>query len=625
MEYIRLKKAEGLKPRTPELFVKRLPEDDVLAIDLETTGLSPLTNKIRLLGYSGESGCGVIDLRQLTDEEFASLIVDLSSKQIFAYNSAFDYGFLVAMCGDYVPELLGDAMVIFKLLTNDGWAGQRWDLDTAIRTALGWPVNNKDTLKEMLKRHKLPKARMSELADTEDAALFAEYCALDAEAARQLMTYCYDNATQAEADMHENEYTNLTKLVVEQQLRGIYVDRKSMYKYKLTLEAEMQDLVSNFKELDGVSDYIRENPEFNINSKHQLADLLFRHIGLDPVEYTETGRPKVDKKSLPAFGEYGKVLIDYSTQLKMLGYVNRVLDSLDEDSLIHPSLRIHGTVTGRSAGSGGLNVQQLTKNESFLSPFKARPGHVLIDTDFTSLENVVLAEHSKDPGLWELYASGKPHDSYLWVAAHIFPDSGIAEMYNMANPTKESVANAKQEFKPLRTIAKVIVLASNYGAGAPKIWQTLHQAGHDVSLDDVYQLRSMYWELFGGIKRFEQKLLRERRMRGGWIVNGLGRPLSIPDRYTKDIVNRFCQSTGVGLLHKLLMHINQMRLDRDIPMYPWLCDAHDQCTWEVKKGYEREAKDVLTEAYDRLNKEVQPTIKLKGDIDIGLSYWEFKK
>ena len=276
-------------------------------------------------------------------------------------------------------------------------------------------------------------------------------------------------------------------------------------------------------------------------------------------------------------------------------------------------------------GPGGLNIQQLPKDERFLRCFIAREGHTLIDTDFTSLENVVLAEHSRDKGLMELYGSGKPHDSYLFVACFIFPESGIAEVYKPNNPTKESVAQAKKQFKKYRNIAKVIVLASNYGAGAFKIHLTLTQAGVNITLDEVKKLHERYWELFSGIKRFEKQLRQEWEDREGYFYNGVGRAIVVPEDFLKDIVNRFCQSTGVGLLHRLLWHINKLRAKYKVPMWPWIVDFHDQTTWEVTEGYETQAERVFREAYALLNSELDAIIPLKGDIDLGNTLWEFKK
>ena len=364
--------------------------------------------------------------------------------------------------------------------------------------------------------------------------------------------------------------------------------------------------------------------KFNINSKPQLCDLFYNHLGFECKEFTPTGRAKIDKKMLPALGAPGKLLASYNKDLKLHGYVKK-LQERSHGGVLHYDLRIHGTVTGRSAGTGGLNVQQLPKESTYLECFTARPGYKLIDTDFTSLENVVLAEHSRDPGMLELYASGKPHDAYLYVACFVFPDSGIAEVYNPTNPTKESVAAAKEQFKKQRSICKVLVLSSNYGASARKVHSTLIQSGVSMSMEEVERIHKRYWQLFAGIKDYGKKLEREWKRRDGFIYNGLGKPCPIMEDKLKDIVNIDCQSTGVGLLHKLIVHINRMRKEQDIPMYPYIVDWHDQTIWEVKEGFEEQARDIYLEAYRLLNEELRPLIPLKGDVGIGTNLWEFKK
>ncbi len=364
--------------------------------------------------------------------------------------------------------------------------------------------------------------------------------------------------------------------------------------------------------------------KFNIQSKQQLVKLFYDHLGYTPTEQTEKGFPKIDKKVLPSLGEAGKVLAEYNKKLKLHGYVTKLLERSITGRL-HYDLRIHGTMTGRSAGAGGLNIQQLAKDEAYLKCFRAAEGYSLIDTDFNSLENVVLAELSRDPGLLELYASGKPHDAYLFTACHVFPDAGIKEVYKPENPTKESVAEAKKLFKKYRSIAKIVVLSSNYGASPKKIHSSLNQSGVEISLREVEEIHRKYWELFAGIKRYGKSLEREWKSREGYILNGLGRPICIPEDQLKDIVNRDCQSTGVGMLHKLLFFIDKMRRERKVPMYPWICDFHDQTVWEVKCGHEEQAKLIYAEAYARLNEDLRPLIPLVGSSEISDNLWDFKK
>ena len=272
-----------------------------------------------------------------------------------------------------------------------------------------------------------------------------------------------------------------------------------------------------------------------------------------------------------------------------------------------------------------LNVMQLPKVQSVLEAFVPPAGHTLVELDFASVEPMIAATFSRDPTLLELYASGRSHDVYLFVMAKVDPDHTVRDLYCLDNPTAESVAAAKRAAGKMRGVYKQVHLSAQYGAGAYKIWSSLMIAGVDISLEQVQDAHRAYWKLFAGLRKWENRLLAEREDRGGWIVNGRGLPLCIPDHRTKDITNAFCQSTGHDLLLTFVWHINRLRLERDVPMTPWLVDLHDETVWSVPDSHVTQASAVLRDALSLLNSELGSDILIKGEVETGRSLWEFKK
>lgn len=273
-----------------------------------------------------------------------------------------------------------------------------------------------------------------------------------------------------------------------------------------------------------------------------------------------------------------------------------------------------------------INAQQLPKIKEVLECFVARPGHKLVDSDFASLEPKVVATFSGDAAYRTLYASGLPHDVYLFVAAELFPDQreALDRVYNLAAPSKESVAEAKRLFKRERGIAKTVHLACGYGASARKIYQTMRLGGEDVTLEDVVGMRQRYWQLFSGVKGWERDLQLEREHRGGWIYNGHGRPLSVPEHRVKDLCNVFAQSTGHDCLLTFCWYLNKFRTERGVPMTPWIPDLHDQTTWEVPEWAVDSAITCFKDAYTALNRDIQAEIPITGDIDVADNYAQLK-
>jgi hypothetical protein len=198
------------------------------------------------------------------------------------------------------------------------------------------------------------------------------------------------------------------------------------------------------------------------------------------------------------------------------------------------------------------NCQQQPKTREYLSQLHARPGTVWVDFDHTALEPCVLTELSRDPNMLKLYGpTAKSNDVYIFVGSAV---PGIRETfaacgYNPDAPTKESISRIKKEHKVLRNICKVLTLSAQYGAGPRKIHETLKLQGIRKELEEIQEIHRAYWQLFAGIKEYEKFLLGCWQRNGGWVLNGVGRPLGVHRDMTKDLVNR-CLSGDTIVLSK---------------------------------------------------------------------------
>lgn len=156
----------------------------------------------------------------------------------------------------------------------------------------------------------------------------------------------------------------------------------------------------------------KEKEHLNINSGPQMQWLFYEQLKFPIIMTTKSGQPSTGTDALPGFGEVGQLLKQQKDTVKEEGYVKGCLDHLLEDSegnyRLHPQFRIPGTLTCRLAGSGGVNIQQIPKSRKYLDCWKPIEGKAWIDFDFTALEQVVLAELSRDESLLNLYGPGVP-------------------------------------------------------------------------------------------------------------------------------------------------------------------------------------------------------------------------
>jgi DNA polymerase I-like protein with 3'-5' exonuclease and polymerase domains len=372
-----------------------------------------------------------------------------------------------------------------------------------------------------------------------------------------------------------------------------------------------------------------ENPEyrFNINSGPQLRVVLYDMLNFPVRVTTDSGLASTGVKALKHMGELGTILLDRNYAVKELTYIQAYIDATAERPTIHPSFRAPGTVSGRLT-SKEPNMQQIPKSQAVMKLFKARPGYVWIDLDFSALEPVVATEFSEDPNLEVIYGNGRPvNDIYLFVGANI---PGMAEKirgagYDPYNPTPEGLSAAKKKCKHERAICKTVVLACQYGAGVNKVMETLENDDVFLPYEDVARIHSGYWELFSRVRDFSRELLFQWRENGGYVLNGVGRPMSVPEDMMKDTLNRFIQSTGHDLLIRYIRIYTEELTRRGIEWYPLMIDWHDASCVEVREDQLEQAKQVMVWGVDELNRELNGRIKLRGEPDVGYNLSDVKK
>jgi hypothetical protein len=276
-----------------------------------------------------------------------------------------------------------------------------------------------------------------------------------------------------------------------------------------------------------------------------------------------------------------------------------------------------------------INIQQVAKVEPLLDVLIAGDGY-FVDQDISSLEPTVIAELSGDKTYREIYASGKPHDPYLYTAIKIMPWAAdkVNAIYNIDNPTKESVAKAKKECKAERKMAKPIFLSGQFKAGPRRQWRMLRLDGHDMDFDTVKQMNQAFWgdEMFGDVVRWEKELYDEVKFNSGWMTNGLGRPFVVMSHKGRDVINIQSQSTGHMILDIWNYYLSTLVDERNLHAVPIVEDFHDERVWWAPTKEDALAlKKAMEDSTTLLNKEIEGSIPFKGEVEICKTFSEFKE
>lgn len=406
---------------------------------------------------------------------------------------------------------------------------------------------------------------------------------------------------------------------------------------------------------------------FNPNSKHQMRDLFYNHIYsigdiqkvLDfrgehrqtkkgsfyfQVEVyiegsvyihewkTKVQEPKIkdisiDKDILPKLGTAGAAVKKHNGNIKLLGYINGMLDSL-KNEIHYGRLLPLGTMTGRAAGIGGVNLQQIPKDKRYLECFVAREGYSLIDADVTALEPGVICELSGCPTYNTIYNSGKKNDIYLYILSKTeeFGNKIRGWGYDPDNPDWEIISWIKDNHKDVRNIGKVLQLMSAYKAGAAAIYRKLINNGVETTLDSAISLRKAYWSpaIFGRVAEWEKELIELRNNNGGWLIDGLGLPVTISKDKLKDVLNSVVQSTGHRILVRHIANIMKLRDARKIPFHFWIADIHDQTTVECLDKDVEDVLDLFRAAEVVTNEQLGGNVYFKIEPEVAKNFVPFK-
>ncbi|MBD0327849.1 MAG: hypothetical protein ICV68_15555, partial [Pyrinomonadaceae bacterium] len=88
-----------------------LAKSDTIALDLETTGLDPRRDSIRLLSLATEDATYIVDCQSVDPAE---LLPTLRQTTLVAHNALFDLGFLASL--GFVQGNVADTMIFSQLL-----------------------------------------------------------------------------------------------------------------------------------------------------------------------------------------------------------------------------------------------------------------------------------------------------------------------------------------------------------------------------------------------------------------------------------------------------------------------------------------------------------------------------
>lgn len=326
---------------------------------------------------------------------------------------------------------------------------------------------------------------------------------------------------------------------------------------------------SRAKAIEGtrILNQIKDELGWNPGSPDQLGKYLIDTLGLPTLKRTPGGKASFDKEALAEYEIYlaaskndtaDKVLTYRGWQKTVSSNFQAYLDLMDENEILHPNYKIHGTRTGRLSCEKP-NLQQIPREsikpwngdvkkafipraeDHFLDLWQGKRKSVsgklkLRSFDFKQVEFRLAAAYAKEKELLEVFNSG----------ADIF-----TEMSDRLGRPRHQI--------------KTFVYATLYGAGKSKISLILK-----VPKDEADDLYDEYHGTWPGFKHISEKAA-QLASNAGYIEYWTGRRRHLPKSEAHKAFNSVIQGGAFEIVKRRMLAL------KDEPI---VLQVHDSITTE---------------------------------------------
>ncbi|HHS99332.1 MAG TPA: DNA polymerase I [Thiomicrospira sp.] len=557
-----------------EIWVDRIENAELFAIDTETTSLNTLQAKIVGLCLAvkdpenpGNQAC-YIPLTHDYEDAPQQLDIDMVLARIkpILENSN------VAKCGQ---NLKYD----WHVLKNHGISLKGMKFDTMLESYSLNSVATRHNMDDLaLKYLNHRTTHFEEIAGKgkkqltfnqikiEDAA---HYAAEDADITLQLHQTLWQQL-EAEPTL-KKVFTDiempLMPVLAHMERNGVLLDTEMLALQSEEINQKLTELEQKAHLIAGES--------FNLNSSKQLQVILFENLELPIIKKTPKGQPSTAEPVLVELAEQGHemptLILEYRSLAKLKStYTDSLPKQVDTNTgRVHTSYMQAVASTGRLS-STEPNLQNIpvrsAEGRRIRQAFITRPGYKMIAADYSQIELRIMAHLSGDSGLLTAFAEGR--DIHQATAAEIF---GVP----LEDVTTEQ-----------RRSAKAVNFGLIYGMSAFGLAKQLN-----VSRGLAQEYIDLYFSRYPGVLHYMQDT-KEKAKDTGYVETLLGRRLYLPDINARNgqlrqyaertAINAPMQGTAADIIKTAMIQIEQWleTCGFDIQM---LMQVHDELVFEVKE------------------------------------------
>jgi DNA polymerase-1 len=478
-------------PAQARNLAETLAAEKYVGLDLETTGLDPHHDRIRLVQLATPEQTWLIDAYRVPITELKAVLAGGPVKIV--QNAKFDWQFLYAR-GIWMGPVF-DTMLADQAVHHRSYGRKLGDLA-------------KDYLGIELPKELQTSDWSGELTHEQ-----VSYAARDAgvlpSLASAIMVRVRDLKLQKVVDLENKALLGIAWM----EYQGVGFDLDAWQVLADRAEVKVKELGTTLEQSAFESAGLYS---IDWDSPKQVLEAL-NQIGVAITDTREESL-QVHKQTHPIVA----VLLDYREMSKRAStYGVDWLRHLNmETGRIHADWKQIGAESGRMACKDP-NMQNLPRSKDYRACFTADPGKVFIKADYSQIEIRIAAEISGDRNLLQAFQNGQ--DIHVLAATYI--------------TGKNADAITPEE----RQLAKAVNFGLIYGLGAKRL---AIQAGQDYGIElteeRATEIRNKYFKAFSGLREWQHRQGKETITR---TLSGRHRAWANEPPYTQ-LLNTPVQGTG---------------------------------------------------------------------------------
>lgn len=441
-----------------------------------------------------------------------------------------------------------------------------------------------------------------------------------------------------------------SKLFTEIEFDGVHIDTSKFDEAEKYLNDEIAKASAGLKQYQPPpTQKGRRLVDFNWGSPQQVGKLLFEDLGIPVVERTPTGNASTSESVLKRIDHpLVAALLRFRGAKQQLSFFIEGWRPYLVGNKLHPSFKLHGTVTGRLSAEHP-NLQQVPRDPRIRQLVSAAEDEELIEADLSQIELRIAAELSGDQQLVYAFNNGidvhwltllrelsrtmaMPDviiDTASTLVQHKVTYAEAIDILLKSGP--DAAAEVNRDWKELRKKAKATNFGYLYGMWWKKfIIYARDNYGVILTPEEAEESRNSFFELYQDLPCWHKRQQSFAR-RNGFVVSLSGRRRRLPDAMSRDktpsrdgawrqAINSPVQSFANELN---LMSALQLREEYPRSIVKICGTVHDAILARVKRTHVVEVSERLLEImrHPKMLDEFGIELKVPIEADLKIGPW----